>query len=400
MRNLAVIQSKWLFHLKLEGVDLKYTNWLPTKKWYWWCNITLLIIFFDTYHVKCSEMVLSCFVKWGIPKRIKPGLTWSNDRSRRQGSIARAGGRRYMARSSNKVLFLGSIPNPFCLHSVPRSADVWLLYVVVSSWNWLPVPYVSDVAALNHALRLLPAWLCCVGQLHPASLLWFVEHSVDQGVGASTKWLPTFTHRHGEFSKDVKGLWTVGLNLEVVSWLLDVLTLQPHSISCHPCESQPRPWPMAPRGRPYKRVHHITGKKQHGMASEMAGLFGALPRAESSQSRSWNGILEGAKTSQPLERFPERLETQGLKQPALERLTDLQLQVPNSSFLGYFGQLQDQLRGIALASKPLISPSRLLDTPDFDSQPAFLWKTQQKQAPTSKPETLTFEKPLEPLGIV
>ena len=151
---------------------------------------------------------------------------------------------------------------------------------------------------------------------------------------------------------------------------------------------------MAPRGRPAKRVHHITGKQQ-GMAVGFSGLFGNLPRSEAMTGQAGKTLnVQGSRTSQPLERFegyPGREKRQNREKPhlrpeRLENLTDLQLHIPNSSFLGYFGKIQDQLRGIALARRPLISPSRFLDQPAESDPPAFRWQLQQRPpaAPAAK----------------
>lgn len=138
-----------------------------------------------------------------------------------------------------------------------------------------------------------------------------------------------------------------------------------------------------PKGRPgYKRVHHIAGKKgasgagygagarAHGMGS---GLFGAFPRfAPRESSETLNAIMEGSKSSLP-NRYPRERERQ-LGQ-MLESVVDLQLHIPNSSFLGYFGQLQDQLRDVALLRQPLISSSSFLEKPTGSDPPtSFLWK--------------------------
>lgn len=166
---------------------------------------------------------------------------------------------------------------------------------------------------------------------------------------------------------------------------------------------------MAPRGRPAKRVHHITGKQQ-GMAVGISGLFGNLPRSHEA-GRTPN-IMEGSKTSQPLhghERFEgypvpgrrENREKQNSWPQKLENLTDLQLHIPNSSFLGYFGKIQDQLRGIALTRRPLISPSRFLDQPAESDPPAFRWQLRPKAAPAkaakaaSVPTLSTVPEPSE-----
>jgi len=139
------------------------------------------------------------------------------------------------------------------------------------------------------------------------------------------------------------------------------------------------------------------------MAVGISGLFGNLPRSQ--EGRTLN-IMEGSKTSQPLQPLPglherfqgypvlgrenrENREKQHLRPEKLENLTDLQLHIPNSSFLGYFGKIQDQLRGIALTRQPLISPSRFLDQPvESDPTAAFRWQLQRPTpSPASAPAT-------------
>jgi len=79
--------------------------------------------------------------------------------------------------------------------------------------------------------------------------------------------------------------------------------------------------------------------------------------------------MEGSKSSLP-NRYPRERQL-----GQLESLVDLQLHIPNSSFLGYFGQLQDQLRDVALLRQPLISSSSFLDQPKCsDPATSFLWK--------------------------
>ena len=158
-----------------------------------------------------------------------------------------------------------------------------------------------------------------------------------------------------------------------------------------------------PQGRPgYKRVHHIAGKKgaygaygagaragarAHGMGS---GLFGAFPRFAAQEScETVDAIMEGSKSSKLQNRYPRERERQ-LGQLMLESLVDLQLHIPNSSFLGYFGQLQDQLRDVALVRQPLVSSSSFLDKPTRSDPPSFLWKRtcelpQPEPSETSEP---------------
>ena len=89
--------------------------------------------------------------------------------------------------------------------------------------------------------------------------------------------------------------------------------------------------------------------------------------------------MEGSKPSKLQNRYPRERERQ-LGQLMLESLVDLQLHIPNSSFLWYFGQLQDQLRDVALVRQPLISSSSCSDPPSF------LWKLPQPEpSETSEP---------------
>eukprot|EP00438_Fugacium_kawagutii_P032338 Skav226355 [mRNA] locus=scaffold2980:339602:340336:- [translate_table: standard] len=151
---------------------------------------------------------------------------------------------------------------------------------------------------------------------------------------------------------------------------------------------------MAPLGRPSKRVHHIAGKRSHPMGAmgAMSRIFGSMSRLQDpqeSQDHQVPGRFVGSKTSQ--------LTSQGWKggwqerskgyqeskvEPKLENLVDLHLHLPNSSFLGYYGHLQDQLRGVALAHRPLISPGRLLDKPKSPQPPPLLWKPFNAGAPS------------------